>query len=197
MTKPCSIEECPNEILARGLCTVHYSRQRRTGTTDGPIIKSSRTPRMSLEERFWAKVEKTDGCWNWTAAKVHNGYGVFTLPDQQQVAHKVAYRWSVGEVPEGFDLDHMCHNRECVNPAHLRLATHKQNQENRAGAQRNSKSGVLGVHYDARTKMWTAKVKHHGKVAFNARYSTLQDAADAARNARQNIFTHNDLDRVA
>lgn len=149
-------------------------------------------------ELFWAKVDKGPGCWNWTASKVHNGYGVFTLPGRrQQVAHKYSYRLHRGEVAEGMDIDHTCHNRACVNPDHLRAVTHKQNQENRAGAQSNSKTGVRGVLYDSRTNMWVATVKHNGKVAFRARCTTLQEAASSVREARLGIFTHNDLDRVA
>jgi hypothetical protein len=45
-----------------------------------------------FEERFWAKVEKTETCWNWTAAKGTGGYGLFTLVHHLSVgAHRIAY----------------------------------------------------------------------------------------------------------
>jgi len=150
------------------------------------------------QELFWAKVNKAEGCWEWTAAKVHNGYGVFTLSgDRQQVAHKYSYRLHFGEVQDGLDVDHTCHNRACVNPRHLRAITHKQNQENRAGAQANSKSGVRGVHYDNRTDAWVATVRHGGRKRFSKRFKTLEEASMAVQAARNEIFSHNDLDRVA
>jgi hypothetical protein len=31
----------------------------------------------------------------------------------------------------GLETDHLCHNRACANPAHLRWATHQQNVRNR------------------------------------------------------------------
>jgi hypothetical protein len=151
----------------------------------------------ALKERFLAKVEKTEGCWNWTAAKVHNGYGVFNLPSRQQVAHKVSYRLHVGEVPDGYQLDHMCHNRGCVNPDHLRVVTHKQNQENRAALQSNNISGVRGVYWDAKLNKWMGSVKHFGKRHYVGVFDSLEIAAEAVAAKRLELFTHNDLDRVA
>jgi len=73
------------------------------------------------QERFWAKVEKTDTCWLWTAALNYAGYPVFGNP--QWRAHRLAYTWLVGPIPEGLTLDHLCRVRHCVNPAHLEPVT--------------------------------------------------------------------------
>lgn len=191
MKKICSVEDCQKPRDSKGLCKNHYMRGLRRGEIET-------RPDPGYSDRFWAKVEKTESCWNWTAAKTHNGYGVAYLPNhKQQVAHKIAYRMLVGEVPDGIELDHTCHNRSCVNPDHLRQATHKQNQENRTGAQSNSKSGVRGVHYNRRTSSWVATVKHERKMRFSKQFKTLEEAAAAVQAARNEIFSHNDLDRVA
>lgn len=80
-------------------------------------------------DRFWPKVEKTDdGCWLWTASCDTKGYGKFY--DGERLV--CAYRWSWidanGPVPDGLELDHLCRERRCVNPAHLEPVTHAENR---------------------------------------------------------------------
>lgn len=116
----CSVPECEVVHYARGYCKSHYDRWRRRGVVAASTV-------LSVEERFWSKVDKTAGCWVWTAGRVGGGYGTFTVDRRAQVAHRFAYELLVGPVPDGLQLDHLCRNRQCVNPAHLEPVTARTN----------------------------------------------------------------------
>lgn len=86
--------------------------------------------RKSLE-RFYKKVEKdTAGtCLLWTAGKAGKGYGYFWHEGRMKRAHKVLWEHENGPVPDGFDLDHLCRVRHCVNPDHLEPVTRSENNK--------------------------------------------------------------------
>lgn len=89
----------------------------------------ARKPRPAAP-RFWSKVDKSggpDACWPWLAGKNDEGYGTFYLDGRTHRAHRVAYRWANGPVPDGFVLDHLCRMPSCVNPAHLEPVTNQEN----------------------------------------------------------------------
>lgn len=97
-------------------------------------------PRTPLVDRFWVKVEKTDGCWLWTASKSLDGYGYIDLPNpstKKVFAHRFAYEQLVGPIPDGYQIDHLCRVRNCVNPAHLEAVTPRVNVLRSSGVAAN------------------------------------------------------------
>ena len=78
-------------------------------------------------DRFLEKVEKTDSCWLWLGCLNHNGYGRFSYELKTVPAHRWLYERVVGPIPEGFQIDHLCRNPRCVNPAHLEAVTPQVN----------------------------------------------------------------------
>lgn len=96
----------------------------------------------TLAERFWEKVEKTDGCWLWTASLTNKGYGEFRLNEPSPIlAHRVAYELAHGPIPPGLFVCHHCDNPPCVRPDHLFLGTQKDNAQDmvRKGRHANTK----------------------------------------------------------
>jgi hypothetical protein len=150
----------------------------------------------SVEERLWAKVDKSCDCWVWTGSK-DNGYGRIKIAGRLYVAHRIAYELLVGPIPSGHQLDHTCHNRACVNPDHLRPVTPKQNKENvSAPAYANNTSGVRGVSWSKQSQKWQASVRHGGRLIHVGRFAELADAESAVMAKRLQLFTHNDIDRT-
>lgn len=102
---------------------------RKRASDEAIRVRRERAKRESLA-RFNQFADKSGGpqaCWLWTGKMNADGYGTGTLDGHAVGAHGVGYRLLVGPVPEGLELDHVCRNRACVNPAHLEPVTHKTN----------------------------------------------------------------------
>lgn len=185
----CSLPDCSAALYAKGLCNKHWQRMRKHGDPH-------RTGRLTPSERFWRKVAKADACWMWTGAKTPAGYGVFNLDQVATYAHRFAFEEANGISPDGAYVDHRCHSPACVNPAHLRLVTNKENAENHSGPIATNTSGVRGVYWSKSDAKWTAAVTHFGRWYSGGRYANLADAEAAVIELRNRLWTHNDIDRA-
>lgn len=184
----CAVSDCGEEVLAKGWCSRHYEKNRLHGSPLG--FKPRRTP----EDRFWEKVNKTSGCWLWTAGTNTNGYGRFLLNGSKVGAHRFAYELSIGPIPDGLMLDHICSTPLCVRTDHLRPATAKQNSEHRKMRADNT-TGSQGVVWKKNNRKWEVRVVHYGVSYYLGLFTDLNDAEHAARQKRIELFTYNDMDR--
>jgi hypothetical protein len=151
------------------------------------------------EERFWPKVDKAGPipanrpelgpCWLWTSIKTERGYGYFIAntsraartPNggQKRVpAHRYAYELVVGPVPEGLELDHLCRNHSCVNPAHLEPVTHQENvRRGMAGPmRRRTTCGRCGRPWSSFDKRGWGKCGHCFRTVYIPRYEAKKNS---------------------
>lgn len=108
--------------------------------------------KRTVQSRFWEKVDKVGltGCWLWTASVKPNGYGQFGVTDGDvRYAHRLAYEFLVGPVPDGLELDHLCRVRHCVNPAHLEPVTRRENLRRGVSANRRKTHCPQGHSYNS------------------------------------------------
>lgn len=121
-------------------------------------------PGRPAAERFWEKVDKNGPipdyaphlgpCWLWLASRDVNGYGQFMAKTRHVPAK--AYRWAyeatVGPVPAGLQLDHLCRVRLCVNPSHLEPVTGEENMRRQFAAVTHCPQGH--AYTPENTRMW-------------------------------------------
>jgi len=195
--RACAIDGCESRSRSRGWCNSHYQRWLNHGD---PTAGRASRPRSTPEERFWSKVDKSEGCWEWTSTKLtgeRGGYGRFWFDGAQRLSHRFSYELVVGPIPDGMSIDHACHNRGCVRPDHLRPATHKQNVENLAAGRKNNASGVRGVSWARNERKWRAEVRHDRRAYYLGYFTNLAEAEAVVIAKRNELFTHNDADRIA
>lgn len=141
------------------------------------------------EESFLGRTEPLlwSGCLVWTGARDSGGYGNIWADGRLMKAHRYAWTRENGPVPEGAEVDHICHERSCVEVSHLRLATRQQNTRNRAGAQRGRKQDLpRGV--TRRGGSYQARVMINGRAINAGSFPTIERAEIAVKNCRAFYF---------
>ena len=159
----------------------------------------SRWAGVTLEDRFWSRVHKTEDCWLWTGSSTGTNlrYGAMFRAGRMVNAHRISYELAYGPIADGMVIDHICHVHKCVRPDHLQAVTQKQNLENLQGARPGSKSGVRGVSWHKTGRKWKAQVTHNSRAYHVGLFTDLAEAEAAVIAKRNELFTNNLADRAA
>ena len=185
----CRFEGCGRPVKGHALCNGH-NEQRRAGRELRPLRKRvDGTP----QQRFDAYVMHQGECLVWTGPLTRWGYGVVSVDGVGALAHKYVYETANGPIDRAQVIDHICHTPACVRLEHLQAVTPRENNENRRGAQSNSKSGRRGVCF-VPGRGWLAQAGR-GAGTFAGYHATAEAAELAARERRNARFTNNLADR--
>lgn len=109
--------------------------------------------------------EPNSGCWLWLLSVGSHGYG----QSGRTTAHRVSHEAFRGPIPEGYEVDHLCRNKLCVNPDHLEAVPPVENQRRMADARGRNR--------------WTWETKdeqHEQRNAYKARWAREKRAEAAA-----------------
>lgn len=112
------------------------------------------------------------------------GHISVSIGNTRYLAHRLIWALCTEEDPGEYQIDHINGVRTDNRIENLRKVTHQQNGMNRCRAQRNSQSGIVGVHPHKATGKWEATITHNGKSIFLGLHET-KEAALAVRIAKE------------
>jgi len=120
------------------MCNACYEYNRRFGTTDRPEVRQKEPESV----KFWRRVNVTDDCWLWTGRLNGKGYGSFKMNSGvNTMAHRASWIMADRTIPDGYQLDHLCLVKNCVNPDHLEPVTGHENMDRWAKSVTKCKNG--------------------------------------------------------
>lgn len=108
---------------AVGTLTENPSVPASLPTTRDPAANHLEVLDMNDNIHSCAGAPDHQGCMAWLGPVDAQGYG----RHGKEWAHRFVYEMTVGPIPSGLQLDHLCRNRRCVNPDHLEPVTSREN----------------------------------------------------------------------
>lgn len=117
----------------------HHNRVVKPGKRSEPVI-----------DRLMKHSKSEGGCLIWTG-RLRNGYGQMRIgsrgADRRTVStHRWHWEYVNGPVPDGFELDHLCRVRSCLELSHLEPVTRRVNIIRGVGVRNGAKYQLSKTH---------------------------------------------------
>lgn len=172
-TLTCSAGDCGRDVYGRGLCNMHWQRWRTHGD---PLAGGRRY--LSPHDAFKARtIRDESGCLLWTGALSAAGYGQIPVGNDRHLAHRWAWERVNGTIPDDKVIDHICRQPQCVEVAHMRLATRAQNVWYQKP--HPNKSG-LPQHVRKEGRKFSVQIIRNKKMHRFGPFTTLEEATQVA-----------------
>jgi len=143
---------------------------------------TSHTP---FEEKYIP--EPNSGCWLWVGTRTTCGYGVVRHKHKPQLAHRVSYELAFGQFDKSLFVCHKCDTRPCVNPNHLFLGTHAENQAD--SRKKGRRKGELSGRFKLNNEI-VLEIRRSGLSDIDVAKKYRIHATTAWRIKTRKIWTH-------
>lgn len=197
----CSFPECIRKHEARGYCASHYAQLRRSQKLRP--LKPPGMPNDYAVHDDYAEAILTDSCgkeiarskidlddlpkisgYRWRRSSAGYVQGAPIGGGRQTMLHRLLL-----DAPLGVEVDHWDGDPLNNRRSNIRLVSRKQNRENQRINTRN-KSGYRGVCWSKAAGKWQAYIGHNGKSTNLGLFNDVKEAAEAARTARERLFSN-------
>lgn len=161
-----------NEYIVDG-SSAYVLVKRNSGKLDHVVVDATDLDKISQFPYTW---------------NITQGYARGHLPRNGNKRGYVSMHRMITDAPKGSVVDHINHNTLDNRKSNLRICSTSENAQNRLGAQRNSKSGIRGVTWDEKYKLWIVTYKKEGQIYQVGRFRSREEARKASIAARKEQF---------
>jgi hypothetical protein len=141
-----------------------------------------------------AMVEAYTGTWTVAATNESCTYAVMYIKNKKGKYEAVLMHRVIMNAAKGKVIDHINHNGLVNKKINLRECKNSENLQNRAGPQKNSKSGVRGVCWSPTQNLWVGIIRQNGKAIWRKYFKTLESAEKEIIKARSILFPYSATD---